>query len=139
VPLPGLEVTREELQARFEEAYWNRFEVALPEIRALLVTLHSAVIGKRKAVEPTALLDAGARRGGLGEAQIGERRVWFRDGWHQTPVLRREYLDLGAAFEGPAIIEQLDTTIVVEPDNRARVDESGNLLITVPPEGGAIP
>ena len=139
VPLPGLEVTREELQARFEEAYWNRFEVALPEIRALLVTLHSAVIGKRKAVEPTALLDAGARRGGLGEAQIGERRVWFRDAWHQTPVLRREYLDLGAAFEGPAIIEQLDTTIVVEPDNRARVDESGNLLITVPPEGGAMP
>ena len=138
VPLPGLEVTREELQARFEEAYWNRFEVALPEIRALLVNLHSAVIGKRKAVEPTALLDAGARRGGLREAQIGERRVWFRDGWHETPILRRAHLALGAAFEGPAIIEQLDTTIVVEPDNRAEVDESGNLLITVPPEGGAI-
>jgi N-methylhydantoinase A len=138
VPLPGLEVTRAELQSWFERAYWNRFEVELPEIRALLVNLHTAVIGKRKAVEPTALIDAGSGDGGLDAAQSGERRVWFRDGWLETPIFRREHLALGAAFAGPAIIEQLDTTIVVEPDNQAQVDASGNLVIRVPPEGGAI-
>jgi len=138
VPLPGLEVTQAELQAWFERVYWNRFEVELPEIRALLVNLHTAVIGKRTPVEPTALIAAGAGGGSLEAAQSGERRVWFRDGWRQTPIFQRERLALGAAFGGPAIIEQLDTTIVVEPDNQARVDPSGNLVIEVPPEGGAI-
>ena len=33
------DVTREELQALFEEAYFERFQVRLPEIRAVLVNL----------------------------------------------------------------------------------------------------
>jgi N-methylhydantoinase A len=36
-----------------------------------------------------------------------------------------------ARFEGPAIVEQLDTTIVVEPGNQVARDSLGNLLIQV--------
>jgi N-methylhydantoinase A len=33
--------------------------------------------------------------------------------------------------EGPAIIEQLDCTTVLEPGNRAEVDAMGNLVVTI--------
>ena len=67
----------------------------------------------------------------LGAAKLGERRVWFREGWRQTPVYAREKLPLDATFEGPAILEQLDCTTVVEPGERVRMDEWGNLLVSV--------
>ncbi len=59
------------------------------------------------------------------------RRVWFSDGWHETPVYAREKLPLDATFEGPAILEQLDCTTVVEPGDKVRQDRLGNLLISV--------
>ena len=35
------------------------------------------------------------------------------------------------SFNGPAIVEQTDTTVVIEPDMKASVDERGNLLVKV--------
>jgi N-methylhydantoinase A len=40
-------------------------------------------------------------------------------------------LPLDAAFEGPAILEQLDCTTVVEPGDRVTLDKLGNLLISL--------
>ena len=37
----------------------------------------------------------------------------------------------GAVLEGPAIVEQLDTTIVIEPGSRAAADPAGNLIVAV--------
>ena len=62
---------------------------------------------------------------------MGKRRVWFENNWHDTDIYRREHLVVGATLEGPAIVEQLDTTTVIEPGDRARVDALGNLEITV--------
>jgi N-methylhydantoinase A len=45
------------------------------------------------------------------------------DGAVQTPVYDRSALPAGARVEGPAIIQQLDSTIVVPPDVVAEVDE----------------
>ena len=47
VPVESPAVTRDELQKAFEVAYWERFAVALDTIRAVLVNLHTAVIGER--------------------------------------------------------------------------------------------
>ena len=38
----------------------------------------------------------------------------------------------GQEIDGPAIVEQPDTTTVVYPGQRLRVDEAGNLVIHVP-------
>ena len=51
--------------------------------------------------------------------------------------LRAEYLRTqlspGQTIEGPAIVEQLDTTIPIYPGDRARVDASGTLMIELGP------
>jgi len=127
IPVSGTGAPREELQKSFEEAYWRRFEVELKEIRAVLVNLHTAVIGKRRGVP----LEALAHANGADRAPAAQRRVWFESGWAETPIYRREQLPAGATLTGPAIIEQLDTTIVVEPGDTVEADALGNLVIAV--------
>lgn len=120
----------EGLHKAFAAAYWRRFGIELAEIPPVLVNLHTAVIGVRPEIDLAALA-ATERASTLEAARVGERRVWFPDGWQQTPVYARDRLPLDAAFEGPAILEQLDCTTVVEPRDMLRHDKLGNLLIAV--------
>ena len=130
-PVHETKLTRESLQTAFEKAYWNRFEVELPEIRAVLVNLHTAVIGRRKPVPLTSLISVTEQKVKIEDCKTGIRQVWFESGWQETPIYKRESLSLKASFKGPAIIEQLDTTIIVEPDNKVEVDLDGNLIISL--------
>ncbi len=123
VALPGPKVSREQLQQLFEKAYWTRFEVELPEIRAMLVNLHTAVIGLRPRLDLKVLADRGA-----GSAPRN-RSVWMEGSFRDTPVYRRN--SLPQTLEGPAIIEQLDCTTVLEPGNKLTIDNLGNLLISL--------
>lgn len=130
VPLPSAMPTRAELQARFEEAYFNRFHVELPEIRASLVNVNTSVIGRRTEIDLSMLIDAAGRKATLAEAQTGTRSVWF-DGWRETPIYWRDHLPLKATIPGPAIIEQMDTTIILEPGDVATQDDDGNIIISI--------
>jgi N-methylhydantoinase A len=116
------------LRAAFDEAYWQRFRVRLPEAQAVLVSLHTAVIGRRKRIDLRALAAVTDSRGAT---TAGRRPVWFEGGWQEAQVLRREALPAGTCFSGPAIVEQLDTTIVIEPGQTVEVDPIGNLVIDV--------
>jgi N-methylhydantoinase A len=120
----------EGLRKAFAAAYWRRFGIELSEIPPVLVNLHTAVIGQRPEID-LATLAATERAPTLKAAQAAERRVWFSDGWHQTPIYARDRLPLDAVFEGPAILEQLDCTTAVEPGDKVRQDRLGNLLISV--------
>jgi len=130
VAIESAAISLDELRAVFAAAYWKRFCVELPEIRPVLVNLHTAVIGKRKAVALRTIA-AGRPQATLAEARRTTRAVWFDGGWLETPVYVREALPLAATFVGPAIVEQLDCTTVIEPGNRVAVDPIGNLIVTV--------
>jgi N-methylhydantoinase A len=123
-------VTVDELRASFAAAYWHRFGVELPEIRPVLVNLHTAVVGRRKPVSLRAIA-AAQPKPSLAEARRASRPVWFDAGWVDTPIYGRELLPTDARFDGPAIVEQLDCTTVIEPGNRVEVDAIGNLIVTV--------
>lgn len=131
VPLPSAEVSRGMLQELFEKAYFARFRVELPEIRANLVNLNTSVIGVRPAVDLGRLIDPAGRAATLGEARRETRPVWYGGEWLDTPVYIRERLPLDAVVSGPAIIEQMDATTVLEPGDVASSDADGNILIEV--------
>ena len=61
-----------------------------------------------------------------------ERRVMLpeSDDYIEAAIFEREALMVGDEIEGPAIVEQLDTTTLIEPGWRASVEVSGNLLLT---------
>lgn len=131
VSLPGATVSRQEVQALFEQAYFARFKVLLPEIRANLVNLNTSVIGERKQIDLSVLIDPAGRKATLDAARTGSRPVWFSGDWIDTPVYAREKLPLDARIIGPAILEQLDATTVIEPGDRATGDPDGNIIIEV--------
>jgi N-methylhydantoinase A len=128
VELPSATPGREDLQRRFEAAYHARFRVDLPTIRANLVNLNVSVIGERPALDLSRLIDPAGRKH-TAEAS-DTRKVWF-DGWHDTPVYWRDHLPLELDLQGPAIIEQMDTTIVIDPGARVTSDADGNLIVEV--------
>ncbi|RWM16654.1 MAG: hydantoinase/oxoprolinase family protein [Mesorhizobium sp.] len=131
VPLPSSSVTREVLQQLFEKAYFARFKVELPEIRANLVNLNTSVTGVRPAIDLSRLIDPEGRAKTLDEARREIRPVWYGGRWHDTPVYSREKLPLDAVIEGPAILEQMDATTVLEPGDLARSDADGNIIIDI--------
>jgi N-methylhydantoinase A len=55
--------------------------------------------------------------------------VWFAGGWHATRVWSRLDLPAEAVIESPAILEQPDATIFIEPGLRGRVDRLGNVIV----------
>ena len=46
-----------------------------------------------------------------------------------TAIYERDRLEVGAQLQGPAIIEQFDSTVVVNPGWRGRVDGFHNLVL----------
>ncbi|WP_345600433.1 hydantoinase B/oxoprolinase family protein, partial [Thermocatellispora tengchongensis] len=73
---------------------------------------------------------------GLEAALITRQPVVFSaDGRPQafdTAFYDRGKLGAGQVFEGPAIIEQYDSTVVVPPRFSGRINEVGNMVIDVP-------
>lgn len=115
-----------QLQEAFARAYWQRFQVELSELRPVLVTLDTSLVGKRHAISLDSL-----RSTGTAAAPPRRRPVWFAEtGWTDTPIYAREHIP-AEGLSGPAIIEQLDATTVIDPGAHARGDGYGNLIITL--------
>ena len=123
--------TVEDLLSAFEEAYFGRFRVELQEIRASLVNVNTSVIGKRSALDLSTLIDPEGRKSALKEAETERRDVYFDGKWKDTPIYWRDYLPADLHLEGPAIIEQMDCTTVLEPGDYADGDADGNIIITI--------
>ena len=72
-------------------------------------------------------------RGEASAALKGSRPVYFKEagGFVDTQVFLRDRFASGASFEGPAIVEQMDSTTVIPPSTRATVDDYLNLIIEV--------
>ena len=119
VPLPSATVTRAELQRLFEEAYFARFKVSLPEIRANLVNLNSSVIGVRDRARPVDADRPGGTRSDAGRrTQRKAAGLVRRRAGGTRRSMQREKLPLDAVIDGPAILEQMDATTVLEPGDR---------------------
>lgn len=119
-------VTTDMVRQAFERAYSAAFSRLLPGLGIRIVNLRTAAIGVRPHVDLAAL--APGPDASLTKASVGHRTVWF-DGWRETPVFARLDLPVGAAIDGPAILEQPDATIVILPGQQATVDRLGNVIL----------
>ncbi len=130
VPLPspsrsGLRRLPDRFHALHERTYGH----AGPSEQVEVVTLRLSAFGDLDRPEPSVI--PRGRREPLPEAHAGARRVRLRElgGGRPVPVYRRELLRAGNRVPGPAIVDQMDSTTVVLPGQRADVDRYGNLWI----------
>ena len=129
--LSTYDLSHEVVQSAFDEAYYGRFRVRLPEIRAQIVNVKTTVMGRRTGICLDGLIDASGRVESLEMAQNGARPVWFNGDWQNTKIFNREALPLSAKIKGPAILEQMDTMVLIEPGDEAISDKNGNILISL--------
>ncbi|MGI9556560.1 MAG: hypothetical protein ACR2N5_01320, partial [Solirubrobacterales bacterium] len=73
-----------------------------------------------------------AERQEEGSTPGAARRAFFPEtGATETPVLSREEIASGSLRDGPCLIEEAHTTIVVPPGDTVEVDAHNNLVIVV--------
>jgi N-methylhydantoinase A len=114
------------VRAAFERRYSEVYGRLLDGIPIRVLNIHVALIGRRPKLDLAALAPAG---GSIAAAKQGVRPVYVNGGWHDAVIYARHELPVDALIHGPAILEQQDTTIFVEPDLQARVDRLGNIII----------
>jgi N-methylhydantoinase A len=120
-------LSEDTLRAAFESAYSRNFGRTLPGLDVRLVNLRVAAIGRRPRFDLSTL--APGPDASLAAADRGARQIWF-GGWRESRIYDRLLLPVGAEIAGPAILEQPDATIVLDPGLAARVDKFGNVVMT---------
>jgi len=133
VPLPvtlgpkGTGITEAAIRAAFDATYQAAFGRLLPGIPTRIVSLRTAAIGRRPAFDLTAF--APGADASLDKAAKGARKVFHGGTWHDTKVWSRLDLPEGAKIEGPAVLEQPDATIFIDPGLKATIDPLGNVIV----------
>ena len=125
VPLNPADISRESIQAAFEKAYAASFGRVLTGLVIRVMNLRYARIGVRPKFDLAVL----APKGAGSTATLGLQRVYHAGQWWDAQRYARLDLPVGAQVAGPAILEQADTTVWLEPGFSARVDTLGNLLV----------
>ena len=116
------------IKQKFHDLHKQLFTYNEPDSLVEIVNIESTVYGKTALLPPQLLA-----KGGTPEAAIKARRamIFSADGaTTDTPVYDGEALGAGDQVQGPAVIEEPTTTIVVNPGWTARLDESGSYVIT---------
>ena len=108
---------------RHQETYGYHDEQAAAEV----VNLRLAAIGR---LAPATLVRLPRRQPDPGPALEGTREIYVEGRFTEANLYRRSGLGWGSVVAGPAIVEQLDSTTLILPGQRAETDEFGNLMIT---------
>ena len=127
VAIPASGLTREAIAHAFDDAYRDEFGRLLDNIETRVMNYRVAVVGRRPKLDMAvfAPLD-----GKPPEAcQTGTRRVYADGEFHDARIYDRLALAIDSVVEGPAILEQADTTIFIDPGLVATVDGFGNLVM----------
>jgi len=117
-----------EIAAGFHDSYEREYTYRL-DSPVELVGAHVVVVAEVGKLTPAPLPSTGR---GLAEASKGRRAVDFAtDGVHEAQIYVGELLEPRMSFAGPAIVESRSSTVVVHPGNEGRVDDFGNVVITI--------
>lgn len=129
VPFPSGTVDAETFRVatdRFHETHEREYTYRLTSL-VELVNYHVVAFGLVPKPELAKLVATGRRPA---DAMRGKRSVDFdTHGIHNTAIYERNRLEPRMKIDGPAIVEEPATTIVVFPGEQAEVDDYGNLRI----------
>jgi len=120
----------EPVRRQFFEAHQRFYGFHNPDDPVELINVRMTARGAMRDLDDARAKPASA----AAPSPVDQRPVWFgNDAALDTPVYDRAAFRPGDTFTGPAIVEQFDSTTVVHPNDLVRVDDAGNLIITVTP------
>ncbi len=124
------ESNKQAIRGEFDRLHKRIYGTSAPEEVPEVVNVRVTSISH---VPKLSLPEIKADSSSSGVAHVGKRPALFEEygEYKETPVYRRAELLAGSRIEGPAVIEQLDSTTVILPRQTAEVDRYGSLAITV--------
>lgn len=132
VPLGDGEInakTLESLVSDFNEYHKNLYGFNAPGEPVEFVTMRVTVSGESK--KPALPEIPQCSENTVKEALKGHRKVYLEDGFVEAGVYDRHMLLSGARIEGPAVIEEKQSTTVIFPGQKVEIDRYGNLIISI--------
>jgi N-methylhydantoinase A len=127
-PLPSVDLDGE-LRPLFYAAYEAIFGHAHRHLGLEITTCRLTATGPTPTVRLRELERTGAE---AATAVKGTRQAYFSEAgsYLETPRYDRTLLSAGATFDGPAIVEDVDSTAVIGPNTRVEIDAYANLVVT---------
>ena len=123
IPIRPGPLAKDLVQSDFDRAYDRQYGHSSPGARIELANIRVAAIGRLdrpETAEPPRTNSAPPRN----------RKVYFSGRLRDTAIYERGGIELGAAIEGPAIIEERTATTLLPPGWTARAIEGGHLSLT---------
>jgi len=120
VPIEGFD---DDYATAFNSLHQERYGHASPDEEIEVVAIRVRAEGLRNKPEEIPIEKAEGP-----EKPILKAKAFF-DGWREVDCHNRESLLAGHAILGPALVFQLDTTVVIPPDWQVEVDAYGNMLL----------
>jgi N-methylhydantoinase A len=113
----------------FHVEHDRAYGYSVPDEPAEFVNLRLTAIGK---ITKPRLRELGRDSGDAASARKAVRPVYFSEGggYVDCPIYDRYGLRAGCLVEGPAVVEEIDSTTVIHPGYRAMVDRFGNLILS---------
>lgn len=114
-----------EIKDDFISRHERRFGFSLD---APLEIANLRVLGKGT-IEGVTIEESALSGADPGAALLGSEEVYFDGSWRETPVYDRTELQPGNTIEGPSIVVDADSTVVIQPAHVARIDRFANIEI----------
>jgi N-methylhydantoinase A len=125
VPLRSLkldEALLSELISDFHDLHRQFFSYSNPGSPVEIVSLRASAVGRlpKPAAKATVARDGGK--------PVGKRKIWLSGGWRDVSVWRRDDVFPGVTIEGPAVIEEAYTSVLLVEGWSCQRDASGHLV-----------
>jgi N-methylhydantoinase A len=134
VPLPQGRLGSAEIGRVLEDFHREHdraYGFSAPEEPAEFVNLRLTAVGN---IAKPRLRELCGNSGNASSARKNTRPrpVFFEEsgGYVKCPIYDRYLLGNGSVIEGPAVVEEMDSTTVIHPGYRAKVDRFGNLILS---------
>jgi len=116
-----------QITAAFEEIYRGLYGRKGPDVPLEVINWRVIASGPR----PEMNLKLPRKSSAGAQARKGLRRAYMPEsgGWVATAVYDRYALSPGATLDGPAIVEERESTLIIGTRGRARVDERLNVVV----------
>ena len=130
------EATLEDIKAVFHARHKELYTYSEPQSSVEVVNVESTIVGH---VEKPKRMKIAAGKGAKNALNDCRPMVFADDGQAQdTPVYDGSILGAGDILQGPAVIEEVTTTIVIEPGWTVELHDSGTYILQANAENSAL-
>jgi N-methylhydantoinase A len=134
VPLPDGRLNEHSIPTitdAFEEAYRRLYERLCQAVPLEIISWRITVAGPAPSVQMQRPVAQKPEERDVAQAYKGKRKVYFPGGFREVAVYDRYRLWPGMHLEGPAIVEERESTVVIGPDSYFHIDGQWNLVVVL--------